>query len=54
LEWRELQAYADVTGTCLTHEEWRIVMEMSVSYCSGLMNRRPFSMSPVEKAARDD
>lgn len=53
LEWRELQAYADMTGTRLTQEEWRIVMEMSVAYCGGLAMKNPFAMSPVEKAERE-
>jgi len=49
LEWREILAYSEVTGTLLSHEDWRTVMEMSVAYCSGLADRNPLSMSPVER-----
>ena len=53
LEWAELQAYAGMTGTILSREDWRLVVEMSTSYCASLSDKNPFSMSPVDKAERD-
>ena len=51
LKWQELMAYSAMTGTILTHEDWCIVMEMSVAYCSAMSDRNALSMSPVERLA---
>lgn len=54
LEWQELQAYANMTGEALDAEEWRILREMSVAYCSQLRRLSPFEPSPMERALNDD
>ena len=53
LKWQELMAYSTMTGTILTHEEWYIVMEMSVAYCAAMSDRNALSVSPVERLANE-
>ena len=53
LKWQELMAYSTMTGTILTHEDWSIVMEMSVAYCAAMYDRNALSISPVERLANE-
>jgi len=53
LKWQELMAYSTMTGTILTHEDWSIVMEMSVAYCAAMSDRDALSISPVERLANE-
>ena len=54
LEWQEMQAYANMTGKRLTHEEWETVYDMSRAYCAEMQNKSPFAISPLERALKDD
>ena len=53
LKWQDLMAYSTMTGTILTHEDWSIVMEMSVAYCAAMSDRNALSISPVERLANE-
>lgn len=51
LSWQEMMAYAKMTQTELSVEEWRVVWEMSEAYATELRNRAPLAKSPMDKAA---
>lgn len=54
LGWQDIDAFARLTGTELTHEEARILREMSAAYCGELGNLSPFAKAPVDKVDLDD
>lgn len=51
LEWREMQAMADLMRLDLPPICWETLRAMSVAYITGWRDRRPLSIPPLERDA---
>lgn len=49
LDWRELQAFAEMTRCDITPAEASCLMDMSRAYCVEIGNRNPLSKAPMER-----
>lgn len=48
-EWRELQAFSDMSGRVLAPCEASCLMDMSRAYCTAIADKNPLSKPPMER-----